>query len=341
MSVVDKWATDTPGYATDWFEFTLPGRPDVEGEDIRVYRVNVSFMLSTWKCMYGTCPGILISGARTDQACCQIGVHMEKGAKDFKRVKGYVEQLTEEDLDEEALELVRKGEWYYKIPKDDTDESKWSYETGLTRHTVVREGACIFANQHGGSAGKPGCALHVLADRLGLHHSETKPDICWQIPFGQSEEYNEDSLATIFTIDGTPAHTWGHTDPSDLETVGFWCTETPDAYIHDTSAVVFRANKTELVKIMGADAYNMMAMGLENIAKTGGRRFKMPGELTNEGRPLLPLLVKQRADRWAEEAVKPNESMEALQRSMSYIETLAQGTEDSEVARKDDDTEAA
>jgi hypothetical protein len=325
-----RWPSDEPGANYDWFEFSVKGDPDEQGEVLRV-KVNVSFMLSTWKCIFGQgCPGVLISGAMTDRGCCQIGVHMEHSDDDFKRVRGFVDQLTEEDLDENLLKIVKSNNgkgWRYQ---DKSDEGESALE-GFPWHTKVVDGACVLANRAGGSTGKLGCSLHVLANRLGLHHSDTKPNICWQIPMAVTEEYDEDIDQTTMTVDGTPAKVWGSTDMRNLHSPGWWCTETPDAYVigntvdklpgnelHSEEVMqqdfVFRTNEVELRKMMGDHVYDEMVKHLQNIISMGGRRAPMPGETVNGSRPLIPLIVKKRFEQWHDE-----EADEELKRSHPYM----------------------
>jgi hypothetical protein len=325
-----RWAADTPGAGFDWFEFSMQGDPETHGEVLRV-RMNVSFLLSSWKCIFGQgCPGVLISGAMTDRGCCQIGVHMEHDDEDYKRVRKYVGMLTEEDLDEDLLKVVRskngKG-WRYR---DTSGEEGDSNLPGYDWHTTVVDGACVLANRAGGSTGKLGCSLHVLANRLGVHHSETKPNICWQIPIAVETEYDEESDQTLMTVDGSRGATWGQTNPTDLEAPGWWCTETPDAYVTgnpDTSmdslvenqarGMVFRTNEFEMRRMMTDQVYEQMVTYLYAIMEKGGRRWPMPGEVANGGRPLIPLHVKARLDLWADDETP--DSMDALRRSRPYM----------------------
>ena len=333
-----RWPTDVPGAARDWFEITVPSDdPDEQGELLRL-RFDVSFLLSTWKCIFGQgCPGVLISGAMEDRGCCQIGVHMEATDDDYKRVRKYVNMLTEEDLDADLLKIVRSGKgnngWRYQ---DKDGEDGESTLPGYYWHTKVVDGACVLANRAGGSTGKLGCSLHVLANRLGLHHSDTKPNICWQIPMSVDTDYDEDTDQSTMTVTGTPASVWGSTHPHNMSSPGWWCTETPDAYVIgnqsslpalpesvdekvelETAGMVFRTNEIELRKLMGDQPYEMMAQVLREIHLSGGRRTAMPGETINEGRPLLPLMVKKRMDDWLDDETE--ESMEALQRSHPYM----------------------
>lgn len=326
-----RWPSDHPGASYDWYEFSVKGDSEEHGELLRV-KVNVSFMLSTWKCIFGQgCPGVLISGAMEDRGCCQIGVHMENTTDDYKRVRGYVEQLTEEDLDADRLKVVKSNNgkgWRYR---DTSGEDGASTLEGYEWHTKVVDGACVLANRAGGSTGKLGCSLHVLANRLGLHHSDTKPNICWQIPMAITEEYDEDLDQTVMTVDGTPAAVWGSTNMRSLHSPGWWCTETPDAYVTGNSpetdevsleyGMVFRTNEIELRRMMTDRVYDEMAKHLKLIIQSGGRRVPMPGERIADGKKLLPLIVPARLAQWVDD--ESPDSMKALKRSEPWMQEHA------------------
>lgn len=327
-----RWPGEMPGSATDWFEFSVQPEDDEYGELLRV-RVNVSFMLSSWKCIFGQgCPGVLVTGAMEDRGCCQIGVGMAATDDDYKRVRSFVSQLTEEDLDEDLLVIVRSDNGRGWRWRDNTGPDGGPSLPGYDWHTTVVDGACVLANRSGGSTGKLGCSLHVLANRLGLHPSETKPDICWQIPIGITKEYDSTTDQTTMTVDGSRASFWGHTDPTDINGIGWWCLETPDAYVIGnkkddvdlTAHTVYRTNEFELRKLMGDRAYDVMREALGSIVMNHlsknpdeARRVRMPGEAINGGRPLIPIMVTKRMHDWNE--ADDDMSKEALSRSVPYM----------------------
>jgi hypothetical protein len=258
----------------EWLTF-----PDPADED-RQFRVNVSFLLSSYECIYGCgCPGLLNRKASADIACCERGVTF-MDEDDFEHVAEMVDGLTAEDCDN--IEHVRTRGWYL------------ASKSGRPYKTRKLGDGCIFANRAGGPAGKPGCAFHHLADRLGVHHSETKPFICWTIPLNFSDEDpvepggRSTTLVTAFTADA-----WGGTDdaeePDGRGHMGYWCVDTPDAY--RGTRPVYRSMERELRRGMGDAGYERMVELLEEI---GERRYPMPGELKNGRRPMIPLLVEQR-----------------------------------------------
>ena len=97
--------------------------------------------------------------------------------KDQKLVERVAKQL-DDDTWQFRKRAKKKGIWV-KVGKDD-------YRTRLV------DGACIFLNRPGFATG-PGCALHQLAERTGQHHSDVKPEVCWQLPLRNIEEYDEDA----------------------------------------------------------------------------------------------------------------------------------------------------
>ena len=64
--------------------------------------------------------------------------------------------------------------------------------------TRLVDDACIFLNRPGFAAG-PGCALHLHAMNTGEHHSELKPEVCWQLPLRRIDDEQDDG-----TVISTP-----------------------------------------------------------------------------------------------------------------------------------------
>lgn len=306
---VNFWANAAAGAETDWIEYTVadldsknPDYPNVR------FRVNLSFLQSHYGCHYGTCPGVLITGADTDMGCCQIGVGVEAGS-DFNQVNEAVKRLTPDDVDN--YEQIREEGWYRKIPRKDREPD----ENGVREpmyHTRVNDRGCVLANVTGGSAGKPGCALHVLALREGLHPSETKPEICWQIPFAVMEEYDSTDWCKIVTVTATHGTVWGSESTDNAMMPGYWCLETPDAYQNEPEPVYISAGTT-LRKMMGDWAYELLVQRMQTVR----RRYPMPGEAANGGRKMLPLLVLARKKQWEE-----GDDKGALERSAAYLRGL-------------------
>ena len=65
-----------------------------------------------------------------------------------------------------------------------------------------------------------------------LHHSDTKPEVCWQLPIRRipvtDDEGEEFTRLTEFARDG-----WGEGG----EDFGWWCTEAPEAFVNTRARV--------------------------------------------------------------------------------------------------------
>ena len=258
----------------DWLTFPSPTDPEHQ------YRVNVSFLLSTYQCIFGQgCPGMLNDVPTPDLGCCSRGVTFID-EDDFEHVSEMVEQLTAEDSDN--IEHIRSRGWYLQS------------RHGKPYKTRKLGNACIFDNRDGGASGKPGCAFHHLALRTGAHPADTKPFICWSVPLNfSSEEPEEPGGVTTTIVSAFTADAWGGTEddeePDGRGHVGYWCIETPDAY--SGTAPVYRSFEHELRKGMGDEAYEVMVGLLEGIERP---RYPMPGQLRNGGQPMIPRLIEHR-----------------------------------------------
>jgi len=235
---------------------TFPA-PDDEG---RQFRVNVSFLLSNYRCIFGCgCPSVADGPPQPDLGCCAHGVEFTDD-DDFQDVADAVAQLTEADADN--LPLIRK-EWYYA-------------NRGVPFKTSLVGDACVFANREGGPTGKPGCAFHHLALRTGRHPADTKPEICWSVPLNFSDEEpvepggRETTIVSAFSSDawGGKAH--------------WWCIDTPDAYI--AREPVYLTFEYELRKMMGDASYERL---VELLREIPAPRFPMPGQRAAKSLPLI------------------------------------------------------
>lgn len=239
----------------EWLTFPAPD------DDTHQFRVDVSFLLSNYRCIFGAgCPGLLDRPPRDDLGCCGHGAEFVDD-EDFDHVAAMVDELTEEDADNIAH--IRKRGWFHA-------KGRRPFKT------QILGGRCIFANRSDGPLGKPGCAFHHLAARTGRHPADTKPDICWRVPLNFSEEDaiepngRDTTIVAPFT-----GEAWG----GDIH---WWCTDTADAFIaHDPVYVTF---EHELRKGMGDAAYEQLVELLDEIPEP---RWPSPGQRVPKALPLI------------------------------------------------------
>jgi hypothetical protein len=236
-------------FARAWVEFPDPA------DDEQVFRCDMTWLTSRWGCVFGDgCNGI--EKGRASDGCCTLGAHFSDD-DDEQRVAGHADRLTPET-------------WQYH---DTAKEGGWvEVNEDGDRQTRRVDGACIFLNRPGFAAG-PGCALHVLALRQGVHFSETKPTVCWQLPLRSiardEEDGSETTVLTEFGRDG-----WG--DGGDE--FAWWCTEAPEAF---TGAdPVYRSMEPELRRVLGDVVYDELAKYLdERVTAQSGRVIPHPAEV--------------------------------------------------------------
>lgn len=218
-----------------WIEFPDPA------DDDQIIRADLTWLTSNWTCIYGRgCQGI----DRTVPAagCCSHGAHFADKS-DERRVRGWVEQLTAADWElMPDTGSVRNRDWIERDPEGD-------------RKTKVMQGACVFQNSPGFAAGA-GCALHVLAQRLGESYIDTKPDVCWQLPIRRDYTWVEASDGTqklVVTVTEYVRAMWGE-GGHDFD---WYCSSNTEAHI--AAEPVFESNRAELVALLGEAAYLELA----------------------------------------------------------------------------------
>lgn len=271
----------------DWLEFKDPASDEK-------WRVPLTFMLSNWSCMYGNgCPGHVPAGSDKtfpDIGCCTIGTQMDDPVQ-IDRVRKMADLLTDEDWDKRLRNIAEKKGIFKNIGPELVDfdgdgnmiEGSEHYEVG----TRVVERGCIFANRSNGSTGKPGCAFAHMANRKGLDHIDTMPPACFQLPLGLRYDGPEQEINVVVPWD---ADYWrGRDDDGTHDSfMTWWCIDTPDAYTG--AQPVYQSYRRELISMMGEAAYKLMAVLIEQRADN--HRSIMPGQIVNEGRPLLPVLME-------------------------------------------------
>ena len=248
-----------------WLEFADPAGPvaqagggDGSGGDggaEQVFRCDLSWLTSSWTCIFGRgCRGIYAD--RPTDGCCTLGAHFAD-ASDEARVARAVKLLTPAQWQHKAA--AKKGGWTEKDPDG-------------ARKTRVVDGACIFHNRPGFATGTfadgAGCALHVLALAQGREPLQTKPDVCWQLPIRRSyrtvERPDESSYLEV-TIGEYDRRGWG-AGGHDLD---WYCTGNPAAHVG--AEPVFRSLRAELVELIGAQAYDVLAAHCEQLLAASPR----------------------------------------------------------------------
>lgn len=225
-------------FARDWVEFPDPDKPGKEA-----WRCDLTWLTSSWTCIYGSgCKGIIAE--RPHDGCCTHGAHFTD-SDDEQRVRKWAERLTPETWQFFDEGQPKKKKKLNITERDDEGERK----------TRLVEGACIFLNRPG-FAGGDGCALHHLAQREGVHFVETKPDVCWQLPLRRSFEDVERADGTeieVTVIGEFDRRGWGE-GGLDFD---WYCTGNSEAHVGREP--VYLSNKVELVKMMGERAYAILA----------------------------------------------------------------------------------
>jgi hypothetical protein len=221
-----------PDFAREWVEFPDPADPG------HIVRADLTWLLSSWTCIYGRgCQGVV--EGRADDGCCSHGAFYSD-PEDEQRVVRFAGML-------------KKKDWQYAdtgrrdgISEDDELEGE------PARRTRTVDGACVFLNRPGFSAGA-GCALHGLALRTGRHPLETKPDVCWQLPVRRSQEEVErpdETKVLVSSIGEFDRRSWGP-GGADLH---WWCTSSPAAHVGEEP--LYLSYGPELTELLGRPAYD-------------------------------------------------------------------------------------
>jgi hypothetical protein len=223
------------GGARHWVEFADPGQP--AQDPAVVYRADLTWLTSRWTCIFGTgCRGIYAD--RPDDGCCTLGAHFAD-AEDRARVERLARRLT-------ARQWQHRGEG--------RDGGVSEVDGDGEPKTRVVDGACIFLNRPDFSAGA-GCALHALALERGVPITETKPEVCWQLPIRRAYhdvERPDGTRYQLVEIAEYDRRGWGE-GGHDLD---WYCTTAPAAHVG--SRPVYVSCRDELVALMGEQAYTVL-----------------------------------------------------------------------------------
>ncbi len=213
----------------------------VAGKSREQWQIDVTYLTSNYRCLFGDgCQGVLTEPSpQLHQGCCSYGAHANSDA-DRRHVEKVAKQLRDDEW-QYSKQGKQRGVWK-KIGKDD-----WC--------TRLVDDACIFLNRPGFSTG-PGCALHVLALRKGVHFSETKPAVCWQLPLREVDREEDDGSTThVLTEFGRDG--WGEGG----DEFAWWCTEAPEAF---TGGIpVYKSMEPELRAMLSDAVYEELARYLD------------------------------------------------------------------------------
>jgi hypothetical protein len=216
-----------------WVEFPDPSDAD------QIIRADLTWLTSRWQCIYNNgCPSI--DAAVPHGGCCTFGAHFADD-DDEARTRRYVQQLTAEQWELAPNVALSDADW---ITTDADGERK----------TPVVDGACVFLNGPDFGRG-PGCALHVLAQDLGVSHVQTKPEVCWQLPIRRDFEQRaraDGTEKTAVVITEYVRGMWGE-GGHDLD---WYCSANTEA--HTATEPVYRHSESELTELLGASAYHKL-----------------------------------------------------------------------------------
>ncbi|MGW6263068.1 hypothetical protein [Streptomyces sp. NPDC055085] len=216
-----------PNFPREWVDV-----PDQYGRN-RTYRYDLTWLTSHWQCIFGKgCPGT----RHEDQGCCTVGAHWADAA-DRQRVEEQAERLTPE-----IWQYHHEGSVSGVTIEDETGPGK----------TKIVDGACIFLNRKGFATG-PGCALHVLAAKEGVHSSTTKPDVCWQIPMRIKYEWDADNDQRLIVLVTEYDRTgWG---PGG-QYMNWWCSSNTEA--HMAEPALYETYAQEIQRLIGSENYAIL-----------------------------------------------------------------------------------
>ena len=244
-------------FARDWVEFYDPQNPE------HIYKCDLTWLTSNWNCIYGGgCQGI--DKNKPNDGCCSDGAYYSS-KEDEARVTKYANKLTPET-------------WQFYEEGHDRKGNLKITELGLDRDRKTRmvNDSCIFLNRKGESENF-GCVLHHLAIKEGVHFTETKPDICWQLPLRRSYETRDtgDNEISVTVIGEYERKSWGE-GGHDFD---WYCSDNLEA--HTAKVPVYISSKSELIAMMSPAAYEILKMHCDNRMKA----------MDKVGRKFLPLFA--------------------------------------------------
>jgi hypothetical protein len=224
----------------------------------RKYTFDVSFLLSSYQCIYGAgCPSVFPDEQDGVMGCCQHGAYLNEDDDEAELIR-----LVDEELDPTTMQHHAVAQAKGLLVEDEDGET-------LTR---VVDGACIFLNGSGFPAGE-GCALHHLAERRGEHHMTHKPTVCWQVPIHRTIDEltaNDGQTLEVHTIAAYERGHWGE-GGADF---GWWCLDDDTAFVGRHP--VYVSMEAELRVMVGDAVYGELADFLERRRKQRHRVHFLP-----------------------------------------------------------------
>jgi hypothetical protein len=230
---------------------------DPDDDHLR-YTFDVSFLLSSYTCIYGQgCEGIHPDAQDQAIGCCTHGAYLNEDDDGAE-----LQRLVEERLDPSTMQFHAKAVKKGALTEDAEGEV----------HTRVVKGGCIFANRSGFDGGI-GCALHHLAARDGVHHTTHKPTVCWQVPLHRTVEEtvaNDGATLEIHTIAAYERGHWGE-GGADFD---WWCLDDDTAFI--SPSPLYRTMEVELRLMIGDTIYEELAAYLDRRRRQKGTVAFLP-----------------------------------------------------------------
>ena len=241
MPSKDPHRNGAPAGAHEWVSFPDPAEQ-------RTWLFDVTFLLSPWRCLYGSgCQGVLTGpAAEMAQGCCSYGAHFT-GDEDSARVL-------------EAAAALTESQWQFRR----RGRRGGTVRTDPEGNAVTRlvDGACIFLNRPGFPGGA-GCALHRAALEEGRRPMDLKPEVCWQLPLRREDTTDEQGHVTSTVSEWDRRH-WGDGGAE----FHWWCTEAPEAFT--ATRPVYRSLRDELVAMCGPEVYRLVAEYLDRRVPVRG-----------------------------------------------------------------------
>ena len=240
-STADSATVSSARAQRQWVSFEDPSEE-------RTWLFDVTFLESSWNCIFGSgCQGIEEErDPEAHRGCCSHGAYFSEEA-DRVRVESVAARLDEASW-QLAPEAERLGGAIYC-----DDAGDW--------RTRVVDGACVFQNRPGHSAGA-GCALHQLAMAEGSSPVEAKPEVCWQVPVRRED--HETETGHLFTmVREWERKDWGDGGPE----FGWWCTEAPEAF--GGTRPTYLELAAELTAICGDEMYEALRETLDERRSAG------------------------------------------------------------------------